>query len=54
MAAGDNKDFAELLVKSGLSLKFVIRGNPSGRESTILLTADKIKASSTKEHTDHY
>lgn len=43
LAAGNNPDFAELFVKSGLNLKFSVSGNESKRQESLVLSADEIK-----------
>jgi len=43
LAAGNNQEFAELFVKSGLNLKFTVKGDESKRQESIVLSADEIK-----------
>lgn len=43
LVSGNHKDFAALLVQSGLNLKLVISGSQSNRQRIVCLTADEIK-----------
>lgn len=47
LAAGNNKDFADLFAKSGLNLKFSVTGKQSKRKGEILLSAREINAPTT-------
>lgn len=51
LAAGNNKDFAELFIKSGLNLKFLVKGNLSGRKGEILLTSEEISMPDENDYT---
>ena len=43
LAAGNNKDFADLFAESGLNLKFMVTGKQSKRKGVITLSAEEIK-----------
>ncbi len=47
LAAGNNKDFADLFAKSGLNLKFSVIGKQSRRKGEIVLSGKEINSPST-------
>lgn len=50
LAAGNNKDFADLFAKSGLNLKFLVTGKQSRKKGEIALTANEIKSPAENEY----
>lgn len=50
LAAGNNKDFADLFAKSGLNLKFQVTGKQSNRKGEIALSAAEIKGPSPDDY----
>ena len=50
LAAGNNKDFADLFTKSGLNLKFLVTGKQSKRKGVITLSAEEIKNANSDDY----
>lgn len=50
LVGGNNNDFVRLFKKTGLNLKYVVKGSNSKRQGTVVITAEEIDNSSNIEY----